>query len=70
VAVLALVLPPETRAATTSPRPLEDLASALGLVPLPGQSLPKFTVPRLDGGQLSSGDLQGRPALLYFWATW
>jgi cytochrome c biogenesis protein CcmG, thiol:disulfide interchange protein DsbE len=31
---------------------------------------PDFRLPKLNGGQLGSRDLQGRVVLLDFWATW
>jgi hypothetical protein len=37
-----------------------------------GQSAPAFVVAGLDGRQISDGDLraQGKPYILYFYATW
>jgi peroxiredoxin len=35
-----------------------------------GMALPAFEVDRLDGGTLTGADLEGRPALLFFFATW
>lgn len=35
-----------------------------------GGASPEFELPLLDGGTLGSDDLQGRPIILNFWATW
>jgi len=35
-----------------------------------GQPLPAFTLPDLDGTEVTSASLAGRPVLLNFWATW
>ena len=35
-----------------------------------GGLAPAFELPALDGGSLSSEDLEGRPVILNFWATW
>lgn len=47
-----------------------ELLWDLQIVPLEGKTPPPFRLERLGGGQLALGDLQGRPALLYFWASW
>ena len=49
---------------------LDDLLMELQLVPLDGQRPKPFALASLDGRQVSLADLAGRPALLYFWATW
>jgi cytochrome c biogenesis protein CcmG, thiol:disulfide interchange protein DsbE len=39
--------------------------------PSPGEPAPEFEAPLLDGsGTLSMGDLQGKPVVLNFWASW
>src|SRR5918992_1594145 len=38
--------------------------------PLIGRPAPAFELTTLDGGQLSSDDLRGRPYLINFWASW
>jgi hypothetical protein len=43
---------------------------AFDVVPLNGAAAAAFALPTLDGRQLALADLNGRPALLYFWATW
>jgi cytochrome c biogenesis protein CcmG/thiol:disulfide interchange protein DsbE len=38
--------------------------------PLIGRPAPEWTLSTLDGGQLSSADLAGRPYVVNFWASW
>lgn len=38
--------------------------------PLIGKPAPAFTLPALAGGSLSSTELQGKPLLVNFWASW
>lgn len=49
---------------------LEDLLMDLQLVPLDGHAPKPFSLETLDGKRVALADLAGRPALLYFWATW
>ena len=49
---------------------LDDLLMDLQLVPLEGQTPKPFALSSLDGRRVGLADLAGRPALLYFWATW
>ena len=49
---------------------LGDLAMDLQLVPLDGRAAKPFTLESLDGKKVSLADVAGRPALLYFWASW
>ena len=49
---------------------LDDLMMELQLVPLDGQRPKPFVLPNLEGRRVALADLAGRPALLYFWATW
>ena len=49
---------------------LDDLLMDLQLVPLDGQTPKPFALESLDGRRVALADLAGRPALLYFWATW
>ena len=49
---------------------LDDLLMDLQLVPLDGQAPKPFALHSLDGRRVTLADLAGRPALLYFWATW
>ena len=35
-----------------------------------GDMAPDFTVEMLDGGKVTLSELQGKPTLLIFWATW
>jgi len=61
--------PPKPRGAA-APGDIVELLWDLQIVPLEGKTPPPFRLARLHGGHLALGDLQGRPALLYFWATW
>jgi cytochrome oxidase Cu insertion factor (SCO1/SenC/PrrC family) len=49
---------------------LDDLLMDLQLVPLDGRPAKPFALESLDGRRVALADLAGRPALLYFWATW
>jgi peroxiredoxin len=50
---------------------VDELAGALNLVPLHGAAPPSFALERLaDGKTVALSSLQGRPVLVYFWATW
>ncbi|MFC1994739.1 redoxin domain-containing protein [Chloroflexota bacterium] len=50
----------QTAPGTTAPR----------IAPEGGALAPDFTLPTLDGGTATLSDLQGRPVLLNFWASW
>jgi cytochrome oxidase Cu insertion factor (SCO1/SenC/PrrC family) len=43
---------------------------ALDIVPLDGAKAATFALPTLAGQRVSLADFEGRPVLLYFWATW
>jgi len=58
------------RGGETGALALDDLMGQLQIVPLAGHPAPAFTLETLDGTRLALADLSGRPALLYFWATW
>jgi hypothetical protein len=49
---------------------LDRLLGEMQLIALAGEPAPAFTLETLDGAPLAMGDLAGRPALLYFWASW
>jgi cytochrome oxidase Cu insertion factor (SCO1/SenC/PrrC family) len=49
---------------------LEDLVMDAQLIPMDGQAPKPFTLESLDGRRVTLAELAGRPALLYFWATW
>jgi len=38
--------------------------------PMGGRSVPEFELPLLDGGTLSNEDLEGKPVVMNFWASW
>jgi cytochrome oxidase Cu insertion factor (SCO1/SenC/PrrC family) len=66
----ALDRAPTGGSATVAAGSLDDLLMDLQLVPLEGQSPKPFALSSLDGRRVALADLAGRPALLYFWATW
>ena len=35
-----------------------------------GERAPMWSLPLLDGGELSSDSLQGKQTLLFFWGSW
>jgi cytochrome oxidase Cu insertion factor (SCO1/SenC/PrrC family) len=49
---------------------LDGLLMDLQIVPLDGQAPKPFALDTLDGRRMTLADLSGRPALLYFWASW
>ena len=49
---------------------LEDLLRDLQLLSTDNDSAPGFTLEDLNGTKVSLSQFQGRPVLLYFWATW
>lgn len=49
---------------------LDDLLMELQLIPMEGQAAKPFALVALDGRRVALADLAGRPALVYFWATW
>lgn len=55
-----------TRLPTATARPITELAEA----PSIGARAPGFSLPALNGEQISLASLRGRPVLLNFWATW
>jgi len=62
--------PSPSRGAQVVAGSLEGLMMDLELVPMDGQTPKPFTLESLDGKRVALADLAGRPALLYFWATW
>jgi cytochrome oxidase Cu insertion factor (SCO1/SenC/PrrC family) len=58
---------PSTQTAAGS---IQDLLMDLELMPMDGQAPKPFALQSLDGRRVALADLAGRPALLYFWATW
>ena len=61
---------PATGSAQVVAGSLDDLLMDLQLVPLDGQAPKPFALESLDGRRMALADLAGKPALLYFWATW
>jgi hypothetical protein len=62
--------PPGSGPSTASAGDLNARLRALDVIPLDGVAASTFTLPTLAGQQVSLADFQGRPVLLYFWATW
>jgi cytochrome oxidase Cu insertion factor (SCO1/SenC/PrrC family) len=66
-----LAAPPSTAgSAMVAAGSLDDLLMDLQLVPLDGQTPKPFALESFDGRRVALADLKGKPALLYFWATW
>jgi cytochrome oxidase Cu insertion factor (SCO1/SenC/PrrC family) len=61
---------PTGRSAMVAAGSLADLLMDVQIIPLDGQAPKPFALPSLDGRRVALSDLAGRPALLYFWATW
>ncbi|HEV8643317.1 MAG TPA: hypothetical protein VGV13_19740 [Methylomirabilota bacterium] len=56
--------------ATAAGDSVHDLMMDLLITPLDGPPAKPFALESLAGGRVALSDLKGRPALLYFWATW
>ncbi|MDR7533638.1 MAG: TlpA disulfide reductase family protein, partial [Armatimonadota bacterium] len=52
-----------------TPAPPVPIVTSGTVVPA-GESLPPFQLPALGGGAISAADLQGRPAVINFFASW
>jgi peroxiredoxin len=48
----------------------EHLFEAMGMAKVTGQQAPDFTLPDVDGAQVSLQQYQGKLVFLNFWATW
>lgn len=68
--VTRFTTPPSRGSAQVAAGSLDDLLMDLRLVPLDGQAPKPFALESLDGKRVALAGLAGRPALLYFWATW
>lgn len=64
IALFALAL-----GACTSPADPESLCPPADLL-REGDRLPECTFPLIGGGELALADLEGRPTVLNFWASW
>ncbi len=47
-----------------------DILDRLGEGPKPGEKVPDFSVQRVDGKTVTLADYEGKPTVVYFWATW
>lgn len=47
-----------------------DKSPEVQIGPQKGKLAPEFTLPSIDGQEISLSDLRGKPILLNFWATW
>jgi thiol-disulfide isomerase/thioredoxin len=48
----------------------EHLLEAMGMAKVPPKAAPEFTLPNLDGQQVSLQQYRGKVVFLNFWATW
>lgn len=48
----------------------QEEESALGSVLVKGREAPGWKAPRLGGGQISTNELRGRPAVYLLWSSW
>jgi peroxiredoxin len=48
----------------------EHLLQAMGMAKMPAQPAPDFTLPSVDGRQISLRQYRGKVVFLNFWATW
>lgn len=48
----------------------EDILARLDPGPKPGDKVPDFSVQRIDEKTITLSDYEGKPTVLYFWATW
>jgi len=55
---------------TVFPREQSQQQSATRSSPLIGKQAPDFTLPTLDGKEVSLSQFRGQPVLINFWATW
>jgi hypothetical protein len=65
--------PASAPTAAVAPVPVRQPASAASSAPVGtrvGERVPAFTVTTLDGVRLANADSQGKPYLLFFFATW
>ena len=59
-----------TPAPTPQPAPPAPAASSAPVGTRVGERVPAFTVTTLDGVRLTNADFQGKPYLLFYFATW
>jgi len=71
LAAVALVGGAAPAPAADKDKVLDDLLFELQLIPMAGQVPAPFELEKLsDGKKVTLAELQGRPVLLYFWASW
>lgn len=54
----------------TASNDTESATADLGVAPEVGALAPSFTLPTLDGEEVSLADYEGQPLILDFWASW
>ncbi|HEY7039075.1 MAG TPA: TlpA disulfide reductase family protein [Methylomirabilota bacterium] len=68
--LLVSVLTVLALAAPAAADDIDRLLREMKLVALPGERPPTFALPRVDGGNVTLAEQQGKVVLVYFWATW
>jgi thiol-disulfide isomerase/thioredoxin len=71
IGLAVILLTPKTPTGTVlSPPGSVTISRATGPQLAPGESVPDFTAPRLEGGTVRWSDYAGHPTVLAIWAPW